>query len=115
MVDNIEQLYKRVKICKNCFIVYSLAQKAFESGFKNTMQKLPEEYWKTNNLLYQREMENKRPLYEMNGKKLKRCQTQDSGRRFFRVLQLPDVTTVEREETGHTGRLTSSRPYLLSA
>lgn len=75
MVDNIEQLYKRVKICKNCFIVYSLAQKAFETGFKQTMKKLPENYWKTNNLLYQREMENKKPLYAMTGNKLKRSKT----------------------------------------
>ena len=52
MVDNIEQLYKRVKICKNCFIVYSLAQKNFEVSFKKTMDDLPETYWKTNNLLY---------------------------------------------------------------
>jgi len=37
------------------------------------MKQLPESYWKTNNLLYQREMENKKPLYEMEGEKLKRC------------------------------------------
>lgn len=55
------------------------------------MDHLPETYWKTNNLLYQREMENKKPLYIMNGTKLKRGQTQDSGWRFYRVVQLPST------------------------
>lgn len=37
-VDNFEAQYKRIKICKNCYIIYSLAQKHFDEKLKNQMQ-----------------------------------------------------------------------------
>ena len=37
-VDNIETLYKRVKICKSCFIVYSLAARYFDNQLKKDLQ-----------------------------------------------------------------------------
>lgn len=37
-VDNLENLYRRVKICKSCFIVYSLAARYFDSQLKKDLQ-----------------------------------------------------------------------------
>lgn len=37
--DNYENLYKRIKICKSCFIIYSLAAKFFDESLKKTIRK----------------------------------------------------------------------------
>lgn len=37
-VDNLENLYRRVKICKSCFIVYSLAARYFDTQLKKDLQ-----------------------------------------------------------------------------
>ena len=37
-VDNIETLYKRVKICKSCFIVYSLATRYFDNQLQRDLK-----------------------------------------------------------------------------
>lgn len=37
-VDNIETLYKRVKICKSCYIVYSLAARHFDNLLQKHLQ-----------------------------------------------------------------------------
>lgn len=39
-VDNIETLYKRVKICKSCFIVYSLSARYFDLQLRKDMKGL---------------------------------------------------------------------------
>lgn len=38
-VYNMGNLYKNVKICKNCFIVYSLTSKYFDQRLKNDLSR----------------------------------------------------------------------------
>ncbi len=37
-VDNYENMYKRIKICKSCFIIYSLAAKHFDEQLKKQIR-----------------------------------------------------------------------------